>query len=612
MIQVVDLEKSYSMQLLFEGVTFTMGKGEKIGLVGRNGSGKSTLFKILLGEEHADHGDVIFPKNYQIGTLRQHLHFTEPTILEECMKEMKGEAQFDNYKAEKMLQGLGFSMSDFDRPPSDFSGGYQIRLNLAKVLLTEPSCLLLDEPTNYLDIVSMRWLSRFLREYRGEMIIITHDRGFMDQVTTHTMGIWRQKLVKIKGNSEKYFEQILLEEEIYEKTRQNTEKKRKDLEEFVARFKAKASKATQAQSRMKLLEKLPELEALNMIAAMDFEFNHKECPGKVLMEVKDLSFGYTSELLIKNFNLSLLREDKIAIIGKNGKGKSTLLNLLAQELKPVSGTIQGNVNLLIGHFGQTNINRLTLENSIEEEVAAADPTLPMQRVRSICGTMMFSGDLAKKKIKVLSGGERARVLLAKLLAKPSNLLLLDEPTNHLDQESVESLTLELQNYPGAVIIVTHSESMIRSVASKLIVFHHGKVEFLSETYDGFLKKIGWEEEDKSIASSADVAAKPSRNELKRLRSEMIIERSKALSPLKKKMELLEKEIVKLEEEQSILEAQMIELAGKGDSKKIQEVSLRLGVVRKKVDDDFHELTEVTTKHDEQFIGFEERLKDLDS
>lgn len=610
MIQAVNLTKGFGTQVLFQNISFTLGRGERVGLVGRNGSGKSTLFKVVLGEESPDEGEVIIPKNYRIGTLKQHLHFTQPTILLEGMTALRAEAQFDQYKVEKMLMGLGFKIEDFNRPPSDFSGGYQIRLNLAKVLLEEPDCLLLDEPTNYLDIVSMRWLTKFLRAFKGEMILITHDRGFMDDVTTHTMGLWRQKLLKIPGNTEKYFEQIVLEEEIHEKTRVNQEKKKKDLEEFVNRFKAKASKATQAQSRMKLLEKMPDLEALAMVSTLDFEFNHKECPGKVLIEVKDLSFGYTNELLFKNLNFTITRGDKIAIIGKNGKGKSTLLNVIAGELEPKTGNINRNVNLLMGHFGQTNINRLSLENTIEEEIASADPLLPLQRVRSICGVMMFSGDLAKKKIKVLSGGERARVLLGKLLARPTNLLLLDEPTNHLDQESVEALTLELQNYPGAVIIVTHSESILRDVAQSLVVFHHNKADFLRETYEGFLTKIGWEEEQEEAKVAA--SEKPSRQELKRLRSEAIIERGREVNPLKKKMETLEKKIMDFESEQGTLEAALIDLAAKGDSKKIQETSQRLGVVKKTVDDAFEELTEISMKYDEIMARWEVRLQELDS
>ncbi len=612
MIQLTKLSKGYGTQVLFEDITVTLGRGERIGFVGRNGSGKSTLFKLLLGEESADSGDIIFPKNYKIGTLKQHLHFTEKDILSECALALQPEeAEYGIYKVEKMLHGLGFRTSDFERAPSDFSGGYQIRLNLAKVLLSEPDCLLLDEPTNYLDIVSMRWLSRFLREFRGEMILITHDRGFMDEVTTHTMGLWRQKLMKSKGSSEKYFEQILLEEEIYEKTRQNTERKRKDLEEFVARFKAKASKAAQAQSRKKLLEKLPDMEALALMTSLEFEFNHKECPGKVLLEAKDVSFGFGESNLISNLSFPILKGDKIAIIGKNGKGKSTLLNVLAGELTPKQGDINRNVNLLIGHFGQTNINRLSLEMTIEEEIGSVDASLTMTRVRSICGTMMFPGDLAKKKIKVLSGGERSRVLLGKMLAKPTNLLLLDEPTNHLDQESVESLTMELQNYPGAVVIVTHSEGMLREIATSLIVFHQGKVEFLRENYDGFLKKIGWEEEENE-EEEVKVTPKLSRQDAKRLRSEFIIERGREISPFKKKMEKLESDIMKLEVEQALIEKEMIDLAASGDSKKIQERSQRLGVVKKTVDDSFEELTATTLTHDEIYNRYESKLTGLES
>lgn len=611
MIQIVGLEKGYALQTLFKDVTVTIGKGERVGLVGRNGTGKTTLFKILLGEESQDAGEVIFPKNYQIGTLKQHLHFTKATILEECMTALRGEnAEFEQYKVEKMLLGLGFKISDFNRPPSDFSGGYQIRLNLAKVLISEPDCLLLDEPTNYLDIVSMRWLSKFLRNFKGEMILITHDRGFMDEVTTHTMGIWRQKLFKIKGGSENYFEQIVLEEEIYEKTRQNTEKKRKDLEDFVNRFRAKASKAVQAQSRLKILEKMPEMEALSMMASLDFEFNYKECPGKVLLEAKNLSFSYDAgPTLIDELSFSILRGDKIAIIGKNGKGKSTLLNLLAGELTPKTGEVTKNVNTLIGHFGQTNINRLSMDNTIEEEILSVDQMMGQQRARSIAGTMMFSGDLAKKKIKVLSGGERARVLIGKLLAKPSNLLFLDEPTNHLDQESVEALTFELQSYEGAVIIVTHSESMLREVAQKLIVFHHDRVEFLDMNYDEFLTKVGWEDEVQE--APVKVTEKPNRNEIKRLRQELIIDRGRELNPLKKKMEVLEKEIMKFEAEQEKIEAQLMDEEFLKDSKKVQESSQRLGQVKKKVETAFEELTDITLTHDEIFNRYETKLKDLE-
>jgi ATP-binding cassette subfamily F protein 3 len=421
MIQANNLSKSYGPQELFSNISFNLSKGEKVGLVGRNGCGKSTLFKMILGDEFSDSGEIIIPKNYIIGSLKQHLEFSKETILEEVMSAVKNIQEFEQYKAEKMLMGLGFKIDDFGKAPSAFSGGYQIRLNLAKVLLAEPDCLLLDEPTNYLDIISMRWLSQFLKNYPGEVMIITHDKFFMDSVTTHTMGLWRGKLLKIPGGTQKYLEQLISEEELYEKTRANQDKRRKELEDFVNRFRAKATKATQAQSRLKMLEKMPSMEALAMVSNLDFEFNYQESPGKNLMEVRDLSFGFGEQNLFEGLNFTLGKNDKIAIIGKNGKGKTTLLNVLAKEFGPRTGDVSYNVNLLLGHFGQTNVNRLNLENTIEQEVASANPDLPLQRVRSICGVMMFSGELAQKKIKVLSGGERARVLLGKLLAKPTKV-----------------------------------------------------------------------------------------------------------------------------------------------------------------------------------------------
>ncbi len=611
MIQIVNLEKSFSTQVLFKDVTFSLGKGERIGLVGRNGTGKTTLFKILLGEESADQGDIIIPKNYQIGTLKQHLHFSHETILKECASVLPPESSFDEYKVEKMLMGLGFTISDFSRPPSDFSGGYQIRLNLAKVLLTDPDCLLLDEPTNYLDIVSMRWLAKFLREFRGEVILITHDRGFMDEVSTHIMGIWRQKLIKVKGNSEKYFEQLIAEEEVYEKTRQNIDRKRKDLEDFVNRFKAKASKAAQAQSRMKMLEKMVGLEELASIATLDFSFHYKECPGKVLLELKDLGFGYTDEKIVSNLNLSVSRGDKIAVIGKNGKGKSTLLNLIGKELAPQEGSVHYNPNTLTGHFGQTNITRLDMQKTIEDEITSADPLMSVQKARNIAGTMMFTGELSQKKISVLSGGERARVLLGKILARPTNLLLLDEPTNHLDQDSVNALIDELVDYDGAAIVVTHSEEFLRRYANKLIVFQHGKVEFLPYTYDEFLEKIGWEEEAQDKKNPVKVENKISRADAKRMRSELVVERSRLLSPLKKEMEKLEKKIVQDEEESQTIESRLVNEASSLDGKTISELSQKLGNLKKDVDVNFERLTELTMEYDEKFASYEGRLKELD-
>ncbi len=603
MIQVTGLAKSYGMQVLFDDLNFTLGRGEKIGLVGRNGAGKSTLLKLLLQEESPDEGNITIPSRYRVATLKQHLKFTEPTILQEACLALPDDQKFDSFRAEKILMGLGFGLADFSRAPGEFSGGMQIRLNLAKVLLQDPDCLFLDEPTNYLDIVGMRWLTSWLRAFRGELILITHDSGFMDSVTSHTMGLWRQKLVKVPGGTKNFYAKLAEEEDIYEKTRANLDRKRKEMEDFVERFKAKASKATQAQSRMKMLEKMGEMNELAAVQTLDFSFNHSDCPGKTLLEIKDLSFGWDKTTpLFRDLNFAIQRNDKIAVIGKNGKGKSTLLNVIAGEITPDTGSIRQHPSMLLGHFGQTNISRLSSNSTVEEEISSANPGLGQQRVRSICGTMMFSGDLAKKKVSVLSGGERARVLIGKLLACPTNLLLLDEPSNHLDQQSVEALLEELKVYPGAVIVVTHSEEFVRQLAQKLIVFRGDRAEFVLGDYEDFLNRGGWGDEEESMAKPV---VKRDRNEVKRLRTEIIQERSRTLSPLKKKIEVLEHDIDAQEKRANTLENKLIE--GGGD---VAALAKELGVLRKSIDTAFEDLTKVSLDHDALLAGFEKRLTEL--
>lgn len=494
MLQLKNISKHFGLQVLFDDLNLLIGKRERIGFVGRNGSGKSTLFKIIMGEVEADGGEIIIPKGYKIGVLDQHISFSKPTVLEECCQVLSEEEEYDWWKAEKILFGLGFSEADLEKDPNSFSGGYQVRINLTKALVQNPNLLLLDEPTNYLDIVSLRWLRGFLRSFKGEVLLITHDRDFMDSVSTHTIGLSRKRLSKYQGNTKKFYEQLSVIEQIHEQSRVNQEKKKKELQSFVDRFGAKASKASQAQSRAKQIAKMDTIEKLDSENELGFTFHYKECVGKVILEAKDLSFSYSSKEeddLFKNFSLTLGRDDRVGIIGKNGKGKSTLLNVLAGELKARTGSITSHSSLCVGHFGQTNIERLESNNTIINEISNSNYDLSVGEVRKICGTMMFADDLAKKKVSILSGGEKSRVMLGKILAKESNLLLLDEPTNHLDMESIDSLSREIVRFPGSVILVTHSELLLRSSVNKLIVFQDGKVEIFDGTYDEFLDKVGW-------------------------------------------------------------------------------------------------------------------------
>lgn len=498
MIQLNSISKHFGSQTLFDDLDLMISKGERIGFVGRNGSGKSTLFKIILGELTPDDGKINIPKGYKIGALDQHIHFTKSTVLEECCQVLTEDEQYDWWKAERILFGLGFTEEDLQKDPTSFSGGFQVRINLTKALVQNPNLLLLDEPTNYLDIVSLRWLRGFLRAFKGEVLLITHDRDFMDSVATHTIGLTRKRLRKYKGNTAKFYEQVSVSDEIYEQTRSNQEKKKKELQAFVDRFGAKASKAAQAQSRAKQIEKMGTLAKLSDEHSLGFRFHYKECPGKIILESTDLSFSYSGKPeddLFSNISISIGRNDRIGIIGKNGKGKSTLLNVLAGELKARAGSTSNHPSMSIGHFGQTNIERLHAGNTIQNEITESNPELSFAQVRKICGTMMFEGDLANKKISILSGGEKSRVMLGKILAHKSNILLLDEPTNHLDMESIESLTNEIKRFEGAVIVVTHSELMLKEIANKLIIFHKGIAEFFDGTYDEFLEKIGWETEE---------------------------------------------------------------------------------------------------------------------
>lgn len=497
MVIASNLQKSFGPQVLFEDVSFLINKGERVGLVGKNGTGKSTLFKMILGQERQDSGTLSTPKGYRVGALDQHIHFTHSTVLEECITALPAEKQWDHYKAEIILSGLGFSEADFQKDPTTFSGGFQVRINLCKALLADPNMLLLDEPTNYLDILSLRWLKDYLNKWPGEIILITHDRDFMDKVTTHTLGLHRKQAKKVKGDTIKYYEMIIQEEETYEQTRKNLENKRKEMQLLVDRFRAKASKASMAQSRLKMMEKMGTMEKLETEKNLGFRFNHLPCPGKTIMNIKDLSFSYDGNPvnnIFSGLNFSIGRKDRIGIIGANGKGKSTLLNCLAEELTPTSGSINRHPSTRPGHFGQTNIDRLEPKNRVLDEILRSNPNLSLQAAHSICGAMMFDGDLSKKKVSVLSGGERSRVLLGKIISHPTNLLLLDEPSHHLDVESIESLIEELNDYQGALVIVTHSELILKTLAKNLIIFHKGNAEYFHGGYEDFLEKVGWEGE----------------------------------------------------------------------------------------------------------------------
>jgi len=619
MIQVSNLDKSYGQQVVFDKAGFTINPGERVGLIGRNGHGKTTLFRMILGQEHPDSGTISIPNGYRTGHLSQHLRFTGDTALKEACLSLppSEEGPDEKYKAETILMGLGFSTDDFAASPGALSGGYQVRLNLAKVLVSDPDILLLDEPTNYLDIVSLRWLAQFLRSWKKELIIITHDRSFMDSVTTHTMAIHRCKIRKVAGPTEKIYQQLLQEEEIHEKTRTNDEKKRKEIEQFINRFRSKATKARAVQSRIKALQKKERLERLTEIKDLEFTFNSAPFTGKHLMEVKDLSFGFDAggPGLIEKLTLYAGKNDRIAIIGKNGRGKTTLLNLLAGELTPVRGTVHYHRDLKLAYFGQTNINRLNPAKTVEEEIMDVHPEHNRGAARKICGAMMFPEDQALKKISVLSGGERSRVLLGKLLVSPANMLLLDEPTNHLDMESTESLVEAIDDFDGAVMIVTHSEMILHALATRLIVFDDGRVTLFEGTYQDFLDRVGWKGEQITARTEAAVtppADQPANKKLfRRLRADLINEKSRVLGSLQKRIDDIESEIIRLEEKTHEDNKGLFEASIRGDGNTIKSLSKALHDAKSRIDSLFPELEQLHAELDTRTREFEERLSAME-
>jgi len=495
MIRIKDLSISFAGNKLFSNINLSINTKEKIGLLGRNGTGKSTFFKLITNQLEPDSGLIEFSKNYKVGFLEQHIKFTKDTIIDEVCTVLTKERQYEIWKGEKILYGLGFTEDEMLQDPKIFSGGYQVKINLAKLLLLEPNLLLLDEPTNYLDIHSIKWLKKFLLDWDYEIILITHDRAFMDSIINHTISIHRGNFRKITGNTKKISEQIELEEIIHEKTRINQEKNRKKTQEWIDRFKSKATLASRAQSRIKMLEKQDVLEKLNEIENLDFKFNYLDYNSKEsLLESTNISFNYNDKNpILNNFSTKVNKGDKICIIGKNGKGKSTLLKLLHRELIPHSGQINIHSKSEIGYFGQMNIDRLSNNKTIYEEMQSADDHIIETKVRRTCAHMMFPGDLADKKISVLSGGEKSRVMLGKILLKPVNMLFLDEPTNHLDMESTEAIMNAVYEFSGSVLMVSHDEYFLNKIANKLIIYDNGKVFNFNGTYKEFCKNIGWKD-----------------------------------------------------------------------------------------------------------------------
>jgi ATP-binding cassette subfamily F protein 3 len=438
----------------------------------------------------------------------------------------------------------------------------------------------------------------------------------MDKLVTHTMGIHRTKIRKIAGNTEKFYTQIALDEEIYEKTRLNDERRQKDVEQFIRRFRAKARLANLVQSRIKLLEKMGKKDKLERLKSLEFSFRSKPLQGKYAMKVQDLSFAYNPEIpLITHLTITIKPHERVCVVGKNGKGKTTLLKLLSGTLTPTGGNVTCSPTITKGFFEQTNVTSLVENRTVVDEIGFSHSDVDKQTAWNICGAMMFEGEHALKKISVLSGGEKSRVMLGKLLATPLNLLLLDEITNHLDMESCDALLAALDNFEGAVIMVTHNEMFLHALAERLIVFQKDRLYLFEGSYQRFLEKDGWEDEDDVRTTQhtetrlKEESDKRSKKEKRRSRAKIIAERSKVLKPLEQQIRQAEHAIESHENHLKNLTHEMEKASQVKSSTKIAAISQAIHNCRSDIDKLFDELERLITIFETYDSKFNNKLNE---
>lgn len=534
---------SFGARQMLEDASWQIGTNERIGLIGPNGVGKSTLLRLIMGEYAPDSGSINKANDTTIGFFNQDLlsfssrnsiqqvvmaAFEKAAQLEKEIEHLAGEIeqhpenekllhdysealhQFEiaggyemEHRAAEILEGLGFGTADLKRPYDEFSGGWRMRVLLAKLMLQQPDILMLDEPTNHLDLPSIEWLERYLQSYPGTVIIVSHDRFFLDRMVTQIIEVFQQKLISYSGNYSFYENEKALRMEFLEREYENQQKYIKQQERFIERFRAKATKAAQAQSALKKLEKVERIELPDAdVPKMNISFAVDMQPGKIIADIKNLSKAYSDNVILDNTEIEINRGDKIALVGANGKGKSTLLRIIAED-EDYEGERSGGHNVKESFYAQHQLESLGLENTILDELKLCGSGKTELELRQLLGCFLFSGDDVFKKIKVLSGGEKARVALAKVIASKANFLLLDEPTNHLDMQSVELLIEALNKYAGTYILVSHDRYFVSKTANRYWEIEKGKVLPFIGTYDEWHE---WNEK-RTAAATPDKKAK---------------------------------------------------------------------------------------------------------
>lgn len=612
MIELKNLTLQRGLKVLLDKASVTINPNQRVGLIGKNGTGKSSLFALLKGEITQDSGDILIPKTWKLAAVSQETPALETPAVDYVLQGdvelqafqmalAQAEAQNDGMKqaechakleeidaytaparAAKLLNGLGFSQEEYTRPVKSFSGGWRMRLNLAQALMCRADLLLLDEPTNHLDLETVLWLENHLANLACTQIIISHDRDFLNATTTQTIELANQKLTQYGGNYDFYqaerAQRLAQQQAAYVKQQTQI----KHLQSFIDRFKAKATKAVQAQSRMKALAKLERIAPAHLDSEFSFEFDSPAHLPNPLLKLEQADLGYGDHIVLHNLSLSLESGARYGLLGVNGSGKSTFIKALAGELNLLAGQMVRSEKLNIGYFAQHQLDTLRHDQNPIWHIQQLSPDVREQDIRNFLGGFNFVGDMALQKIEPFSGGEKARLALAMIVWQKPNLLLLDEPTNHLDLDMRHALTLALQSFQGALIVVSHDRSLLEATTDRFLLIDQGRLK----EFDGDLNDYRqWRlTQENVLAAPAASAQTQNRKNTKRLEAQIRQEKAKRSKPIQQKIDQAEKEIAKLNEMQTACETFLAQESAYVDENKakLQETLAELASCKSKL------------------------------